>query len=223
MARSTYFSTDLFEFLRQLKRRNDREWFAKNKERYQQVVVDPALRFIADFAEPLATLSPHFVADARPTRGSLFRIYRDTRFSADKKPYKTHIGIHFSHVNGKDAHAPVFYLHLQPEGSFAAAGIWHPDNRALTKIRSAIVANPKRWKQATRNLELEGERLVRPPKGFSSSDPCIEDLKLKDFIASTAFTDKQICHANFLQEFTSACQTMQPLVAFTTQSLGLKF
>jgi uncharacterized protein (TIGR02453 family) len=223
MARTAYFSPEFFEFLRQLKRRNDREWFARNKERYQQAVVEPALRFIADFAEPLAALSPHFVADARPTRGSLFRIYRDTRFSADKKPYKTHIGIHFSHATGKDAHAPVFYLHLQPEASFAAAGIWHPDNRALTRIRSAIVANPKRWKQATRNLELEGERLVRPPKGFSGSHPCVEDLKLKDFIASTAFTDKQICKASFLQEFTSACKTMLPLVAFTTQALGLKF
>ena len=85
------------------------------------------MEFISGFALYLAKLSAHFVADARPTQGSLFRIYRDTRFSSDKIPYKTHIGIHFSHESGKDAHAPVFYLHLEPDGCFAAAGVWHPD------------------------------------------------------------------------------------------------
>jgi uncharacterized protein (TIGR02453 family) len=78
----------------------------------------------------LRKLNPHFVADPRPTRGSLYRIYRDTRFSPDKRPFKTHVGIHFSHASGKDAHAPVFYLHLEPDNCFAAAGVWHPDGSA---------------------------------------------------------------------------------------------
>ena len=73
----------------------------------------------------------------------MFRIYRDTRFSPDKRPFKTHVGIRFSHSSGKDAHAPVFYLHLEPENCFAAAGVWHPDNRALTKIRTAITNQPE--------------------------------------------------------------------------------
>src|ERR1700687_91775 len=97
-----FFQPDLFAFLRQLKRHNDREWFAKNKARYQQVAVEPAMQFISGFAPHLEKLSPHLVADARPTRGSLFRIYRDTRFASDKIPYKTHIGIHFSHAVGKE-------------------------------------------------------------------------------------------------------------------------
>ena len=139
MPDTAFFRPELFEFLWQLRRHNDREWFAKNKDRYQQVVVEPALLFIGSFAPHLAKLSPFFVADPRPTRGSLFRIYRDTRFSADKRPFKTHVGIRFSHSSGKDAHAPVFYLHLEPENCFAAAGVWHPDNRALTRIRTAIV------------------------------------------------------------------------------------
>jgi uncharacterized protein (TIGR02453 family) len=99
------FTPDLFDFLRRLKKNNNREWFAKNKAWYQQVVVEPALSFINDFAPHLYELSPHLIADARPTRGSLFRIYRDTRFSPDKRPFKTHVGIHFSHSSGKDAHA----------------------------------------------------------------------------------------------------------------------
>jgi uncharacterized protein (TIGR02453 family) len=223
MPATAFFQPDLFDFLRQLKRHNDREWFAKNKERYQQVGVESAMRFISGFAPHLSKLSPHFVADARPTRGSLFRIYRDTRFSSDKIPYKTHIGIHFSHESGKDAHAPVFYLHLEPDGCFAAAGVWHPDNRALTKIRTAIVSQPEPWKKATRKLELEGESLTRPPKGFCSEHPLIEDLKRKDFVASVVLTEEQVCGPTFMKDFTAACRAMKPLMEFTTKALGLKF
>jgi uncharacterized protein (TIGR02453 family) len=217
------FSPELFVFLKQLKRNNDREWFAKNKARYQQVVVEPAMMFIGGFAEGLAELSSHFVAEARTTRGSLFRIYRDTRFSSDKLPFKTHIGIHFSHESGTDAHAPVFYFHIEPGGCFAAAGIWHPDNRALTKIRTAIVADSERWGKAVRKLELEGGSLVRPPKGFAPDHPFIEDLKRKDFVASVSLTDEQVCSPKLMKDFTAACRTMTPLVEFTTKALGLKF
>lgn len=223
MPESAIFHPELFDFLRQLKRHNNREWFAKNKPRYQQQIVDAAMSFIHGFAPNLAKLSPHFVADARPTRGSLFRIYRDTRFAADKKPFKTHVGIHFSHEDGKDAHAPLFYLHLEPEGCFAAAGVWHADNRALTKIRTAIAANSERWVKATCKLELEGDSLSRPPKGFDPNHPFIQDLKRKDFVASVALTEEQICSSTFLRSYTTACRTMLPLVEFTSKALGLKF
>jgi len=225
MPDTAVFQPDLFQFLRQLKRHNNREWFAKNKDRYHQVAVNPAMQFIGGFAPHLARMSAHFVADARPTRGSLFRIYKDTRFSADKIPYKTHIGIHFSHEVGKDAHAPLFYLHLEAEadGCYAAAGVWHPDSRALTRIRTAIVAQPEQWKKATRKLELEGGSLTRPPKGFCSDDPLIEVLKRKDFVSSVALTEEQVCSPTLMRDFTKACRTMMPLVEFTTKALGLKF
>jgi uncharacterized protein (TIGR02453 family) len=210
-------------FLRQLKRNNNREWFARNKTRYQQVVVDPAMLFIDNFAPHLAKLSPHFVADARPTRGSLFRIYRDTRFSADKIPYKTHIGIRFSHECGKDVHAPVFYLHLEPEGCFVAAGVWHPENSVLTKIRTAIVNQPGQWEKAVRKLELEGDSLTRPPKGFVADHPLLDDLKRKDFVASMALTEEQVCGPKLVTDFTAISRKLAPLVEFTTKALGLKF
>lgn len=222
-AGTIFFQPDLFEFLRQLKRHNNREWFAKNKTRYQQAVVEPAMQFIGGFAPHLAGLSPYFVADARPSRGSLFRIYRDIRFSADKLPFKTHIGIHFSHEQGKDAHAPVYYLHLEPEGCFAAAGVWHPDSRALTKIRTAIAGQPEQWRKATQKLVLEGESLTRAPKGFLPAHECIEDLKRKDFVTSAEFTEEQVCGPALLRDFTAICRKMTPLVAFTTSALGLKF
>ena len=217
------FRPELFEFLRQLRRHNNREWFARNKHHYQQAVVDPALLFIGSFASYLARLSAHFIADPRPTRGSLFRIYRDTRFSPDKRPFKTHVGIYFSHAAGKDVQAPGFYLHIEPANCFAAAGIWHPDSRALTRIRTAILERPQQWAKVRRKLELAGDQLTRPPRGYDPNHRFIDDLKRKDFIASVAFTEKQVCAPTFLRDYTAACRTMLPLVEFTTKALDLKF
>lgn len=223
MADNVLFTPELFVFLKQLKRHNDREWFAKNKARYQQVVQEPALQFIAGFAPELAKLSQHFLADARPTRGSLFRIYRDTRFSSDKRPFKTHVGIHFSHEKGKDAHAPVFYFHLEPGNSFAAAGVWHPDAPALTKIRTAVVANPAEWRSIRKKIELDGDKLSRPPRGFDPNHEFAGDLKFKDFVASVELSEKEICGARCMQGFAAACRKMAPLVEFTTKALGFKY
>jgi uncharacterized protein (TIGR02453 family) len=219
----SFFRPELFEFLRQLKRHNNREWFNRNKTRYEDAVRDPALRFISAFGPHLGRISAEFVADARPTRGSLFRIYRDTRFSSDKKPYKTHIGIRFLHQEGKNIHAPIFYLHFEPEKSFAAAGVWHPEQPTLTRIRTAIVERPQQWAAVRRKCELEGDSLARPPRGFDPRHPFIDDLRHKDFVTSIAFTDKQICSDKFLREFAAACKKMSPIVQFTAAALGLKY
>jgi uncharacterized protein (TIGR02453 family) len=223
MADTAFFGPEVFVFLRQLKRHNEREWFAKNKARYQTSIVEPALSFISGFAPYLGRISPHFVADARPTRGSLFRIYRDTRFSPDGRPFKTHVGIHFSHASGKDAHAPVFYLHLEPDSCFVAAGIWHPDNRALTRVRTAIAHDMEQWAKVRKKLILEGDKLSRPPRGFDASHPYIDDLKRKDFVTSVPLSEEQVCSAKLMRDFVSACRKMSPLVEFTTKALGLKF
>jgi uncharacterized protein (TIGR02453 family) len=223
MPESPFFTPQLFDFLRQLKRRNNRDWFNANKERYENEVRLPALRFIGSFAPRLHKISPHFTADPHPTRGSLFRIYRDTRFSADKKPYKTHAGMSFNHDAGKDVHTPGFYLHLEPEQCFAAGGIWHPDSPTLTKIRSAIVREPERWRAATRKLELVGDSLSRPPRGYDPAHPLIDDLKRKDYIASVSFEDEQVFSPKFMRDFEAACKRMAPLVEFTTLALGMKF
>ncbi len=235
MPEAPCFSAELLTFLRQLRRNNNREWFARNKARYEEVVRDPALNFISGFAPLLHKISPHFVADPRPMRGSLFRIYRDTRFAADKRPYKTHVGIHFSHAAEKDSeegakaaaagavHVPLFYLHLEPENCFAAAGLWHPDFRAATRVRAAIVANPEQWRKLRRKLELEGDCLSNAPRGYDPQHPFIADIKQKDFVCSVAFTDAQIARAGFMRDFFAACRAMSPLVEFVTKALGLKF
>src|SRR5690349_2619404 len=191
MTDTHYFTPDLFDFLRQLKRRNKREWFTRNKPRYEQAIRTPALQFIAAVTPGLAKLSRK-LPDAS-LRGSLFRIYRDVRFSSDKRPYKTHIGMQWTYAKSKDAHSPCYYLHFEPDGCFVAAGIWHPDNVSLNRIRQAIVVNAPAWKKIRRNLELGGDRLSRPPRGFDPAHPLIEDLKYKDYIAAVDLTERQIC------------------------------
>jgi uncharacterized protein (TIGR02453 family) len=225
MSKGAHFSPELFKFLKELRKNNDREWFKANKERFESAVRDPFLRFIADFAPLLHGVSACFVADPRPSGGSLFRIHRDIRFSEDKSPYKTHVAAAFPHCDaGKDASSPVFYLHFEPGACFAAAGLWHPDSKTLFRVRSAITQRPDDWRAVRRRkFSIEGSTLTRPPKGFDPDHPFIEDLKRKDFVTSVRFSESEVCGSRFLPDFAKACRTMSPLVAFLTRSLDLEW
>jgi len=218
-----------FRFLSDLADNNDREWFAANKQRYEDDLREPVLQFVRDFAPYLADISPFFRADARKSGGSMFRIYRDTRFSRDKSPYKTHTGVQFRHERGKDAHCPGYYLHLQPREIFMGLGIWHPDGETLTAIRSAIDADSERWKKITRakgftgTFELAGDSLKRAPKGYDVDHPLIEDLKRKDFIAVTRLTQKQVTSKAFVKDFAKLCKKGSPLVEFLCHAIDVPF
>ncbi len=214
----------VFRFLKDLKAHNDREWFAENKARYEAEARGALLRFIGEFSGPLSTISRHFIADPRPSGGSMFRIYRDTRFSKDKTPYKTHLAAHFPHRAAKagGVHGPGFYLHLEPGGSFAGGGLWHPEPSALLLVRQAIATKPAAWKALRKSgLEIEGDALQRVPQGFAADHPCAEDLKLKDFYTTTGFTNAQVLAPDFLDQVTQACQEAAPLVAFLCKALDL--
>ena len=126
---------ELFCFVRDLKANNEREWFETHRSRFEDHLREPALEFIHQFGPKLGDISRHFNAIPKPVGGSLFRIYRDVRFSKDKTPYKTHVGIHFRHRQHRDAHAPGFYLHLEPRACFMGCGIWRPDREALAALR----------------------------------------------------------------------------------------
>jgi uncharacterized protein (TIGR02453 family) len=227
--RARSFTPALFGFLRELEQNNEREWFNANKRRYEDDVKEPALAFIAEFAPRLDTISPHFVADPRPVGGSLFRIHRDTRFSKDKTPYKTHTGIQFRHEQGRDVHAPGFYLHLEPGSVFVGAGIWHPDTAALARIREAIDREPDRWKSALSDsrigetFQLEGDSLKRPPSGYDASHPLIDDLKRKDFIALARLDEKTVTAPGFADELAATLRTSAPFVRFLCDATGVRF
>ena len=225
-----YFTPKLFSFLRDLAENNDRTWFKENQARYEEHVREPALEFIMDFGEPLKKISPHFVADARTVGGSLFRIQRDTRFSKDKTPYKTHTGMHFRHFMTKDdVHAPGFYLHIEPGGCYAGVGLWRPSTANAYKIRHHIADEPGAWRRAAHGARfrtiyhLDGESLTRPPRGFDADHPLIDDLKRKDFIAGTRLTQKTITSNDFLGEYTRLCSAAAPFMRFLATAVDVEF
>ncbi len=226
---TVYFTPGFFRFFRELAANNNRDWFQANKSRYENEVRDPMLRFIADFAPRLRKLNRNYLADPRPVGGSMFRIYRDTRFSHDKSPYKSHGSAYFHHAAGKrrDIETPGYYLHLSPGEVFVGSGLWHPQSAALAKIRDAIVAHPEKWKRAVRapqfkaTCRLSGDKLQRPPKGYDPNDPLIEDLKRKDFVTITDLNEKDACSPRFMDRFVEACQAATPFMRFLTESLDL--
>jgi len=229
MTARRYFTPATFAFLRDLENNNNREWFKANQDRYEATVREPAIAFIEDFAAPLAQVSEHFSADPRKAGGSLFRIQRDVRFSKDKSPYKLNTGMQFRHVAGKDAHAPGYYVHIQPGECFAGVGLWQPETKVAYEIRHAIADDPAAWKKATRGKRftdvwsLAGDSLKRPPRGLDPEHELIEDLKRKDFIASTKLTQKQLTSAEFLADYTRMIKRASPFMRFLCEAVGVGF
>jgi len=221
------FDAALLKFLKQLAQNNNRDWFTAHKQEYERLVREPLLRFIRDFEPKLRSINPHLVADDRKSGGSLFRIHRDTRFSRDKSPYKPWAAMQFRHEAGKDVHAPGLYLHIQPGQVFAGCGIWHPDGEALAAIRGAIAEQPASWKKAIgarafrETFTLAGDALKRPPRGYDPEHPFIDDLRRKDFIGVTNFTEKELLTEGFMNELARRMRASRPLMGFLAGALGL--
>lgn len=224
------FEPSLFQFLEELKNNNNRDWFNENKPRYKEQVVEPMGEFINAMAPILAKLSPHFIADARPHGGSMFRIYRDARFSKDKRPYKTNVGCQFRHAAGKDAHAPGFYIHLEPGNVFIGGGLWKPPAPALENIRKAIDEKPAQWGKIRNQKnflalmgDLRGEALKRPPRGYDADHPQIDDLKRKSFMVMRELQPDLPTTPQFLKEVEKTFKTISPFMGFLTEANDLAF
>jgi len=221
-----HFTPAAFRFLRELKTHNTREWFQANRDRYVADVEAPMLRFINDLGPALRRLSGMLVVDPRRTGGSMFRIYRDTRFTADKSPYKTHVAAVFGHQRRKQVQggSPGFYLHLAPGDSMGGGGIYHADPPTLRRIRLAIAEQPKAWSAVRRTgVEIEGDQLTRVPRGFDASHPFADDLRRKDFYALATLTQREVCAPDFLDRYVERCREVAPLVAFLTKALGWRW
>jgi len=229
MTRFPGFPRGFFRFFEELKQNNNRDWFNDNKPRYQESVVNPISEFIVCMAPRLKEISPHYVANPAPHGGSMFRIYRDTRFSKDKTPYKTHAGVHFRHEAGKNAHAPGFYVHLDNDELFFGGGIWAPPGPHLALIRDAIVDNARSWSRIVNAAKLRAagclrcDALKRPPRGFDPEHVHIEDLKRKSFYVMTEAKPAAIHKPEFIDQVTEAFQIAAPLNRFITNTLGLPF
>lgn len=212
---------DYFRFFKELRENNNREWFNDNKPRFRDSVQEPLAAFVEAMAPKLKKISKHCVADPRLNGGSVFRIYKDVRFSKDKSPYKTHGAVQFRHALGKDAHAPGFYVHLDPEEIFYGGGVWLPPSPKLLAIREAIRDNPAAWRKATGGAAFEkrfgglrGDALTRPPRGFDADHPLIEDIKRKSFFAMSEAKPATAKKPGFVDDVAAVFTDAKPLMKF---------
>jgi uncharacterized protein (TIGR02453 family) len=223
------FQPSLFEFLEQLAANNNRGWFLANKTRYEEQVLGPALAFIGAFRARLKRISPFFVASDRKVGGSLIRIYRDTRFARDAAPYKTNVGIQFRHEQGRDIHAPGYYVHIAPSECLLALGLWRPEADPLNRVRQAIVDSPDKWRRARdarkfrARWALDGGSLKRPPRGFAADHPFVEDLKRTDFIAVEELEERDVLGKKFLDHVAESFAAGRPFMRFLCEALKVPY
>jgi len=223
------YTKQTIPFLKKLAKNNNREWFNVNKQQYEDAVRGPALAFIENMAPALEKISPYFDANTKKVGGSLMRVYRDTRFSADKTPYKTNIGVHFRHVRGKDVHAPGFYVHVEPKDVFIGAGIWHPESSTLKAVRQLMDEYPDEWRSIVKKVtgrtewEFSGESLKRPPKGYDKEHPLLDDLKRKDYIVIANLPVASITEKDFHKQVAKRFKQAAPLVKFLCEADDLLF
>ncbi|WP_313251012.1 DUF2461 domain-containing protein [Stenotrophomonas sp.] len=225
-----YFSDASYKFLRGLARHNDKAWFAEHKQQYEDHVRQPFLRLITDLQPDLTEVSAHFRADPRTVGGSLFRIYRDSRFSNDKTPYKTWQGARLFHERRKEVPAPSYYIHLAPGENFIGAGIWHPEPDTQRKLRQFIFDNPGSWKAAAhapavrRRYDFEtSEKLVRPPRGFPADFEFIDDLKHRNWVLWRAIDDDTMTGPRLRQTVAKDLAALAPFVDYLCAALDLEF
>lgn len=215
----------ILKFLKDLARHNDRDWFEKNRHRYLEAklgfegLVEEVLKELIKFDGGLAGLNPKKLP---------FRIFRDVRFSKDKRPYKTNMGAGFS-PNGRLIQEPGYYLHIEPGNkSFVAGGIYMPDATNLSKIRQEIDYNPEGLKKVLKGKKFRAlfdgfddfDKLKTAPKGYPKEHPEIEWLKLKSFIATKPFTDTEVADKKFAAKAGAVCREIKPLNDFIREAIA---
>ncbi|MCX6123067.1 MAG: DUF2461 domain-containing protein [Ignavibacteriales bacterium] len=218
------FPKECINFLKQLKRNNNREWFEKHKEEYERNVKAPMLSFIAALQPHFARFAPEF--DLNPKR-SIFRIYRDIRFSSDKTPYKTHVAAHFV-LRGmpKGFIGSGYYIQLEPGEFFVGGGIYLPDGNQLKNIRKAIATRGEEFLSIIENRRFkkrfapfDWSKLQRVPKGYDETNPMADWLKYKQFFVGVSLPETK-CHSeSLLDETARICEEASPLVRFLNKSL----
>jgi uncharacterized protein (TIGR02453 family) len=218
--------TSTLQFLKQLKKNNNKAWFDANRKKYEAAKADFAslIQIIIDnFCRTDTTLSSLSAKDC------LFRINRDVRFAKDKSPYKTNFGASIN-TGGKKSFKAGYYLHIEPGNSFVGGGLYDPFPDILKKVRQEIdynfeefknIISNKKFKAAyTKGLSKDGEvSLTRPPKGYDENNPAVEYLKLKSVIAMAPLTDEQITDKKFASTVVKAFEALHPLIVFLNNAL----
>ena len=216
-----------FDFLKKLKKNNNREWFNANKEEYLKQHQNTI-----DFADALlAELSKHDHIETPTGKKSLFRIYRDVRFSKDKSPYKTHWAGGFRRATRELRGG--YYFHIEPGNTMLGGGFWSPNKEDLQRIREDIAADDSELRKILNSKpfketfgELEGEQVKTCPKGFDKEHPAVDLLRYKQFIISKKFTDEEVLSDDFVIKVNEVFKKMRPFfdymsVAVTTDANGV--
>lgn len=232
-APTPWFRPAALTFLKGLKRNNRREWFEERKPEFTREVLEPLRRVAEELDVRFARLAPEYEAGKR----SLFRIYRDVRFSKDKSPYKTHAAMWVYHRApgrgvGKEIDGGAgFYLHLEPGASLVAGGLWMPPRHSLNKVRDALVDDLAGFRRIIRapafvkrfgglTDDEPGVKLTRMPRGFDEDHPAAELLRFNSFTVSTAYSDKEMLDHGLVDRAMKDYALMLPLVRWLNRALG---
>jgi uncharacterized protein (TIGR02453 family) len=220
------FSPDALAFLRALKRNNRREWFQPRKEKYEALIKAPMLDFVAGLNEEFARFAPAYVT---PPEKAVYRIYRDTRFSPDKTPYKTHIAAIFPRHSAVKREGAVFYLHFTEKELLAFAGVYSPDRDELLAYRTLLQEDHQEFVAIMNNKALrkiigglQGERLSRMPKGFPVDHPAEALLRQKQWYLESTLEIGLLTTRHVVPELARRFELMAPMVEFLNRPFAQK-
>lgn len=206
------------DFLSKLEKNNNREWFNAHKDRYEEVKAE-IITLTEKILVGICDIEPG-AAKMRPS-DCLYRIYRDTRFSSDKTPYKNHIGIYISPIGGKKSEYAGYYLHIQPGNCLIAGGCWCPPTPLLKELRNEIYANVEEYLEIIENPEFKrifpevGDNLLKTaPKGYPKDWEHIDLIRPRDYTAYHMITDSELCSPGLLEKVLECFRLLKPLNDF---------
>ena len=216
--------TKILAFLEQLSRNNNREWFNDNKTEFEEAR-DVFVEFLAYLIGQIELFDKNIIG-VDPKK-AMYRIYRDTRFSKDKTPYKTHFGGYICEF-GRTSGNPGYYVHIEPEGhSIIGGGLYHPMPDVLAKVRQEIDYNGDKLMKIMnkdsfkKRFDIYNEdKLVRPPKGYDETNPHIEWLKMKSFLLMESFADKVVLGKDYVERVVFGFKEMAPFNAFLREGMS---
>lgn len=212
----------IIPFLQELTQNNNREWFNNNKETYKDALQDfktlitQLIQNVGIFDNNIAELTP---------QNTVFRIYRDVRFSNNKQPYKTHFGAYMAKKGRKSQYAG-YYLHIEPDNSFISAGLYRPDATSLKKVREQIDYNAIELRNILNQPDfkqyygkLQGEKLKTSPRNYSPDHQDIDLLRHKEYVALMHFNEQNIEHADFISFCTTRFYVLKPLIDYLNNAI----
>jgi uncharacterized protein (TIGR02453 family) len=220
---ATYFSGEALKFLRGLKRNNDRVWFEARRGVFEKELKAPMLAVIGEVNEAMAEFAPEHV---RPAPKIMMRIYRDIRFSKDKRPYKTHVSAWWVRDGLEKTSGAGFYFHVSPEEVVIAAGVYMPEREQLLAIRRYLAQHHEEFQRLMKGKKLrglmtenEGHPLSRAPKGFPEDHPAIELLKNRQWGVSAHLAGERATKASLVKDVVERFKVAAPVITLLNAPL----